>query len=292
MARSPTRNAFVFTVTVAIAAPSLPQLAGPGAADYNADMPRKAAVQLRCALCGAKDVSEPRGEEKYCRDCWDKKIAVEEIVAREFALKRYIRAHSAERYLIYHSTIKRPCGQIIVVDDGYDLFLTLILYPTFAWDEPAYHLDGDPEGRTFAEILVDVIAAEVIEPWGGGKWHLEIFRSTHAGARGLERGNVRLLAAGFRLGSGSASGFGRQPSGPPLRSVWRGCRHTAASTTRRDTPCKGTCPDNDAGDPEDLRDHHQHAECDGRQNTGEKLAVQQHDAGGHNPPMPTTACAA
>ena len=77
------------------------------------------------ALCSAKDVSEPRGEERYCHSCWEKKIAIEEIVAREFALKRYIRAHSAEKYLIYHSTIKRPCGQIIVVDDGYDLFLTM-----------------------------------------------------------------------------------------------------------------------------------------------------------------------
>src|SRR6185295_1013921 len=139
-------------------------------------MPRKSVVKARCALCGAKDVSEPRGEEKYCRDCWDKKIAVEEIVAREFALKRYIRAHSAEKYLIYHSTQKRPCGQLIVVDDGYDLFLTLMLYPNFGWDEPAYHLEGDPEGRLFSEILVDVVAAEVIEPWGGGKWHMEIFR--------------------------------------------------------------------------------------------------------------------
>ena len=83
---------------------------------------------------------------RYCRDCWDKKIAVEEIVAREFALKRYIRAHSAEKYLIYHSTLKRPCGQLIVVDDGYDLFLTMVLYPSFAWDEAAYHLEGDPEG--------------------------------------------------------------------------------------------------------------------------------------------------
>jgi len=45
-------------------------------------------------------------------------------------------------------------------------------------NEAAYHREGDPEGRTFAEILVDVVAAEVIEPWGGGKWHLEIFRSS------------------------------------------------------------------------------------------------------------------
>ena len=140
-------------------------------------VPRKSAAKTRCALCGAKEVSEPRGDERYCRDCWDKKIAIEEIVAREFALKRYIRAHSAEKYLIYHSTTKRPCGQLIVVDDGYDLFLTIVLYPNFGWDEPAYHLEGDPEGRTFAEILVDVVATEVIEPWGGGKWHLEIFRS-------------------------------------------------------------------------------------------------------------------
>jgi hypothetical protein len=78
-----------------------------------------------CVLCGAKEVSEPRGEERYCRECWDKKIAVEEIVARDFALKRYIRAHSAEKYLVYHSAQKRPVGQIIVVDDGYDLFLTM-----------------------------------------------------------------------------------------------------------------------------------------------------------------------
>src|SRR3989337_2731220 len=96
-------------------------------------MSRKAVAKTKCALCGAKEVSEPRGEERYCRDCWEKKIAVEEIVAREFALKRYIRAHSAEKYLIYHSTIKRPCGQIIVVDDGYDLFLTMVLYPNFGW---------------------------------------------------------------------------------------------------------------------------------------------------------------
>ena len=143
-------------------------------------MPRKTVAKSRCALCGAKDVSEPRGEERYCRDCWDKKIAVEEIVAREFAMKRYIRAHSAEKYLVYHSTIKRPCGQLIVIDDGYDLFLTMTLYPNFSWDEPAYHLEGDPEGRSFAEILVDVVATEVIEPWGGGKWHLEIFRSAAA----------------------------------------------------------------------------------------------------------------
>ena len=62
---------------------------------------------------------------------------------------------------------------------GYDLFLSMILYPNFGWDEAAYHLEGDPEGRTFAEILVDVVATEVIEPWGGGKWHLEIFRSAN-----------------------------------------------------------------------------------------------------------------
>ena len=144
-----------------------------------ARMARKPAERTRCALCGAKDVSEPHGDERYCGACWDKKIAVEEIVAKEFALKRYIRAHSAEKYLIYHSTLKRPCGQLIVIDDGFDLFLTLVLYPSFVWDDPAYHLEGDPESRSFAEIAVDVVVTEVIEPWGGGKWHLEVYRSAH-----------------------------------------------------------------------------------------------------------------
>jgi hypothetical protein len=122
-------------------------------------------------------VSEPRGEERYCRDCWEKKIAVEEIVAREFALKRYIRAHSAEKYLIYHSTIKRPAGRSSSSTTATTCSCRWCSIPTFAWDEAAYHLEGDPEGRSFAEILVDVVATEVIEPWGGGKWHLEIFRS-------------------------------------------------------------------------------------------------------------------
>jgi hypothetical protein len=143
-------------------------------------MSKRAATQARCPLCGSKDVSEPQGDEKYCRDCWEKKIAVEEVVVREFTLKRYIRAHSAEKYLLYHSTLKRPCGQLLVVDDGYDLFLTLVLYPNFQWDEVAYHLEGDPDHRSFAEMLIDVIAADVIEPWGGGKWHLEVFRATAA----------------------------------------------------------------------------------------------------------------
>ena len=97
-----------------------------------------------CALCGAAEVSEPRDTAMYCRACWTKKMAVEEVVAQEFAIKRYIRAQSAEKYLVYHATQKRPCGQLIVVDDGYDLFLNLVLYPTFAWDEPAYFLEGDP----------------------------------------------------------------------------------------------------------------------------------------------------
>jgi hypothetical protein len=145
-------------------------------------MARKSTDTARCALCGNKDVAEPRGDARYCRDCWDKKIAVEDIVSREFTLKRYIRAQSAEKYLVYHSTQKRPVGQLLVVDDGYDLFLTLLLFPSFVWDDEAYHLEKDPEHRSFAEILVDVVAADVIEPWGGGKWHLEVFRSTSADA--------------------------------------------------------------------------------------------------------------
>ena len=158
-------------------------------------MPRKSIAKARCALCGAKEVSEPRGDERYCRDCWDKKIAIEEIVAREFALKRYIRAHSAEKYLIYHSTTKRPCGQLIVVDDGYDLFLTIVLYPNFGWDEPAYHLEGDPEGRTFAEILVDVVATEVIEPWGGGQVAPRNHPLDQPRTGGLERRDVNIYNA-------------------------------------------------------------------------------------------------
>ena len=126
------------------------------------------AAEARCALCGAKESPSRAGEENYCRDCWDKKIAVEES-SRASSRSSATSAPTARKNTsIYHSTLKRPCGQLIVVDDGYDLFLTMMLYPNFVWDEPAYHLEGDPEGRSFAELLVDVVATEVIEPWGGG----------------------------------------------------------------------------------------------------------------------------
>ena len=67
--------------------------------------------------------------------------------------------------------------ELLVIDDGFDLFLTLVLFPTFAWDDQAYHLDKDPEHRAFSELLVDVVVADVIDPWGGGKWHMEIVRT-------------------------------------------------------------------------------------------------------------------
>jgi len=107
-------------------------------------------------------------------------MAVEEIVAREFTLKRYLRAQNAEKHLLFHSTQPAPVAQLQVIDDGYELFMTLLLYPTFGWDDQAYHLENDPEQRTFADILVDLMAADIIEPWGGGKWHLEVFRATAA----------------------------------------------------------------------------------------------------------------
>jgi hypothetical protein len=140
-------------------------------------MARKSADVAKCPICGGKDVSEPRGEARYCRVCWDKKIAVEEIVAREFTLKRFIRAQNAEKQFLFHSTQRAPIAQIQVIDDGYDLFMTAVLYPTFGWDDQAYHLDNDPEFRTFNHILVDILVSDIVEPWGGGKWHLEVFRA-------------------------------------------------------------------------------------------------------------------
>ena len=129
--------------------------------------PKVGRAKSRAALNAAPRRSRAaRGE--YCRDCWDKKIAVEEIVAREFALKRYIRAHSAEKYLIYHSTLKRPCGQLIVVDDGYDLFLTLTLQPQdfVAGTRPPITSRAIREDELFSGCRRIVVAAEVIGPLG------------------------------------------------------------------------------------------------------------------------------
>ncbi len=58
----------------------------------------------------------------------------------------------------------------------------MVLYQNFIWDKSAYYLEGDPEGRTFGEIFVDVVATGVIEPLDGGKWHLETFLSASSEA--------------------------------------------------------------------------------------------------------------
>ena len=99
------------------------------------------------------------------------------VIVPAYNEARRLRIH-LPRLQEYLAQLGEAC-ELIVVDDGYDLFLTMVLYPNFGWDEEAYHLEGDPEGRLFSEILVDVVAAEVIEPWGGGKWHLEIFRAAN-----------------------------------------------------------------------------------------------------------------
>src|SRR4051812_50139710 len=98
-------------------------------------MPRKTVVKTRCALCGAKDVSEPRGEERYCRDCWEKKIAVEEMAARELALNGNIRGQNPEKYLTNNPTINRPFAKFIALDDGNNLFLPMVFNPNSAGAE-------------------------------------------------------------------------------------------------------------------------------------------------------------
>jgi hypothetical protein len=82
--------------------------------EYATQVGRKA----RCALCGAKEVSS-----RAAREILPRLLGQEDRRRRnrrrEFALKRYIPRPQRRKYLIYHSTLKRPCGQLIVVDDGY-----------------------------------------------------------------------------------------------------------------------------------------------------------------------------
>ena len=106
--------------------------------------------------------------------------AIDELVLLHLRLAAKLVAHDHRLEVMTVSGHFHVMALQAVLDDGFDLFLTLLLYPSFVWDDPAYHLEKDSEQRSFAEILVDVIAADIIEPWGGGKWHLEVFRSTAA----------------------------------------------------------------------------------------------------------------
>ena len=144
-------------------------------------MPRKSVAKSRCALCGAKEVSEPRGEEKYCRD-WvgTRRSPSRRSLAREFALKRYgIRAHTAPRkYLIYHSTAQAPLRTACSRGRRRVRFVPdLDALPELRVGRAGVPPRGlIPRGGSSRKFWSIVVAAEVIEPWGGGKWHMEILR--------------------------------------------------------------------------------------------------------------------
>ena len=86
------------------------------------DMATQGSRQVPVRPVQRKEISEPRGEGNTAADCWTRRSRSREIVAREFALKRYIRAHSAEKYSSTTRRFQTPVRLAGCVDDGYDRF--------------------------------------------------------------------------------------------------------------------------------------------------------------------------
>ena len=114
---------------------------------YNRSMSRKRSSS-RAARCAAPRRYRSRAAKRSTAATAGTRRSPSKRSSRASSRSSATSARTARRNIsIYHSTLKRPCGQLIVVDDGYDLFLTMMLYPSFALGRAAYHLEGDPEGR-------------------------------------------------------------------------------------------------------------------------------------------------
>jgi len=57
---------------------------------------RKSTESVRCTLCGNKNVTEPRGDERYCRDCWTRSSRSRTSSARVHAEALHPRAQRRE----------------------------------------------------------------------------------------------------------------------------------------------------------------------------------------------------
>jgi len=60
----------------------------------------------KCSVCGKKEASAPKGEEKYCKECWTTRNAKLDIENGKFEVDRYLRMESTEFYFLRHEKVK------------------------------------------------------------------------------------------------------------------------------------------------------------------------------------------
>ncbi len=107
-----------------------------------------------------------------CRDCWDKRE--EDRRFQEVHRELGASAPTAPRNISYELGIGQKSSSSTTATN---IFLTMTRIYRFHVERRRLSPGGRPEGRTFAELLVDV---RPIEQSGGGKWHNEVFGAEHS----------------------------------------------------------------------------------------------------------------
>ena len=137
----------------------------------------------KCLICNKNEAFAPKGKEKYCKECWDRRNEALDIERKKFESDRYLRTESAEIYFLRHEEAEKypsACGHVTIVEDkkSKNLQAVCVLFPTLDWERICYK--DTIEEVPINNIVVDVIS-ELVESWGGGKWNLEIYYSTNEG---------------------------------------------------------------------------------------------------------------
>jgi len=135
-------------------------------------------AEVKCKVCGEREVWEHDQEKNYCEECWKKKRDALRKEQDKFRIDRTLRTKSAEVYLVFHEQAKKKrsdCGEIFAFQnrrgDSVDVW-SFLLVDQLNWKEVRYK--DKVEEVTLSEVFADVVA-DLVRSWGGGTWYLNLY---------------------------------------------------------------------------------------------------------------------
>ncbi len=140
----------------------------------------------RCKICRANEAVVPEGEQsRYCQLCWESRLKQLYQAEDRFRAQRNIRTSEAEKYFVFHDTIKEEdglCATVFCLHDSLadHLDVSAFLLPVLPWDEPLpiIYQDGVETEIDQLDVFLGFLEGDIIRSWRTRSWTAEITRCT------------------------------------------------------------------------------------------------------------------